>query len=316
MREAIRTLPELCYALSLDIHSLPAAIRDFPLLVPRPFVALMEQGNPDDPLLRQILPVPQEDDVHPDYLTDPLAERQSNPQQGIIHKYRGRVLLLAASGCAVNCRYCFRRHFPYSDNRVNQKQWQSTLNYVSSDNSIHEVILSGGDPLLLNDKILSELIQHIEQIPHVRRLRIHTRLPVVIPQRITTRLVNMLRDSRLLVSCVLHINHASELSPALKAGLSRLRQASVTLLNQSVLLNGVNHHVDTLVQLSEELYAAGILPYYLHLLDKVQGANHFSLTDKQATRLYRQLMERLPGYLLPKLVREESGQNSKTLVTP
>ncbi|MCA6064792.1 EF-P beta-lysylation protein EpmB [Thalassolituus marinus] len=283
----------------------------FPVLVPRPYADQMEHGNPDDPLLRQVLTHSEELVQAPGFVSDPLEEAAANKTPGIIHKYRGRVLLLAASGCAVNCRYCFRRHFPYSDNRLSRAQWQQALGYIENDHSITEVILSGGDPLMLQDKALSELIEHCEAIPHVKRLRIHTRLPVVIPQRLTESLIRMLCDSRLQTSIVLHINHANELSEAHRPALENLRRGGVTLLNQSVLLRNVNNDFRVLSDLSECLFEFGIMPYYLHLLDRVAGAHHFEVAEDEAVRLHRSLLNHLPGYLVPRLVREVAGQESK-----
>ena len=280
---------------------------NFPLLVPRPFAEQMEAGNPNDPLLRQILPVDNEGLTQNGYVTDPLAEKHSNIRQGIIHKYHGRVLLLTASACAVNCRYCFRRHFDYADNRLSREERQKALDYVRNDQSISEVILSGGDPLMLQDSALSELISGIESIPHVTKLRIHSRLPVVIPQRLTTALIERLNNSRLGTSLVLHINHAAELTEAHKAPLATLRSGGTWLLNQSVLLKGVNDKLSILTDLSERLFTFGVTPYYLHLPDKVEGTHHFDSGDIVGQDLYRQMREKLPGYLVPQLVREEPG---------
>lgn len=283
----------------------------FPLLVPRPYADQMVPGDLNDPLLRQVLTDSEELLPAPGYVDDPLDEAAANKTPGIIHKYQGRVLLLAASGCAVNCRYCFRRHFPYSDNRLSRAQWQQALDYVAQDNSIREVILSGGDPLMLQDKALAELIAHCEAIPHVTRLRIHTRLPVVIPQRLTPELSAMLGNSRLLTTIVFHINHPNELSEYHAPGLKELRQQGVTLLNQAVLLKNVNNDFVVLSELSERLFEFGIMPYYLHLLDRVTGAHHFDVSEEEAVQLHRSLLNQLPGYLVPKLVREVAGQGSK-----
>ena len=307
LAESYRDLDKLLEFLQIDPderQSANIASQDFSLLVPGPYADLIEPGNPKDPLLLQVLPQAAELHSPAGYVTDPLAEKHANIQQGIIHKYRGRVLLLAASGCAVNCRYCFRRHFPYQENRVSRQQWQQTLEYVARDNSIEEVILSGGDPLMLQDHHLSELIDQIEAIPHVQRLRIHTRLPVVIPQRITPELCQRLKDSRLLSSCVLHINHPNELSAQHRNYYHALRDANVTLLNQAVLLRQVNDQLSVLSELSKQLFEFGILPYYLHLLDPVKGASHFDIPQQEAVALHQQLMCELPGYLVPKLVRE------------
>ncbi len=287
---------------------------DFPMLVPRPYAQQMRPGDAQDPLLLQVLPSLQEQDVKPGYSQDPLQEANSNAQPGIIHKYHGRVLLMVASGCAVNCRYCFRRHFPYAENRIGRRQWQHTLDYLRQRPSISEAIFSGGDPLMLDDKYLAALLDELESIPHLRRVRIHSRLPVVIPQRLTESLAQRLSSSRLQATLVLHINHANELSTAHQPRLQYWRQAGITLLNQSVLLHQVNDQLDDLIELSERLFEYGILPYYLHALDAVAGAHHFDSGDQHAQQLHQQLQTRLPGYLVPKLVREIAGEPHKTLI--
>ena len=297
-----------------ELNQRQLACIDFPLLVPQPFIDKMKKGNVNDPLLLQVLPQSSELDSAEGFVNDPLAEKHSNLQKGLIHKYHSRVLMLLSTGCAVNCRYCFRRHFPYKDNRIGKQDWQSILDYVGQDPSIEEIILSGGDPLMLNDSQLEKFVRQAEAIPHLERLRIHTRLPVVIPNRITNQLVNILHSSRLQCVIVLHINHCSEIDPTLTAGFSKLKAAGITLLNQAVLLKGVNDTLDSQVDLSKALFKAGVLPYYLHLLDKVAGACHFDVEEKNARELYQQLLLKLSGYLVPKLVREESGKGSKTPV--
>ena len=287
---------------------------NFPLLVPQPFIDKMKKGNAQDPLLLQVLPQGSELEQSEGFIDAPLAEKHSNLQKGLIHKYHGRVLLLLSTGCAVNCRYCFRRHFPYQDNRIGKKDWQEILDYVAQDNSIDELILSGGDPLMLSDQQLAKFIQQAETIPHLQRLRIHTRLPVVIPQRITDTLVDILHSSRFDCAIVLHINHSNEINEAFKTALLPLNSAGITLLNQAVLLRGINDTLEDQVNLSKKLFNAGVLPYYLHLLDKVKGAHHFDVDEKTAQDLYQQLLLTLSGYLVPKLVREVSGEGSKTPV--
>jgi len=278
----------------------------FPLLVPRPYADGMTRGNPNDPLLRQVLPLAAEGLDDPAFVTDPLAEAASNQQPGILHKYQGRVLMLTTTGCAVNCRYCFRRHFAYEDNRLSREQRLQALDYIRQDDSIQEVILSGGDPLMLQDDALATLIDGIEGIPHVTRLRIHSRLPVVIPQRITPALIQRLSDSRLNVCLVIHANHAAELTPA-HEGLNRLHKAGIHVLNQSVLLKGVNDDLSILSDLSNKLFTFGVLPYYLHLPDNVAGTQHYFVSDDEGRMLYRELRKILPGYLVPQLVREIPG---------
>ncbi|MEJ2766733.1 EF-P beta-lysylation protein EpmB [Photobacterium sp. MCCC 1A19761] len=288
-----------------------AARKLFALRVPLSFVERMEIGNPYDPLLRQVLPLEEEFEVHDGYSHDPLEE-QDNAIPGLLHKYKNRVLLITKGGCAVNCRYCFRRHFPYQDNQGGKRNWQVALDYVAAQPEINEVILSGGDPLMAKDSELRWLVEHISQIPHIKRLRIHTRLPVVLPSRITDELCELLQHSRLQTILVTHINHANELNDELRLAMAKLKQARVTLLNQSVLLKGINDSVGALVQLSEALFDAGILPYYLHVLDKVQGAAHFMVDDTRARQLMAGLLEQVSGYLVPKLTREIGGRRSKT----
>ncbi len=288
-----------------------AARQLFAQRVPYSFVERMEPGNPHDPLLRQVLPLAEEFIVAPGYSQDPLQE-QGNQQPGLLHKYRNRALLILKGGCAINCRYCFRRHFPYQDNKGNKAVWQQSIDYIAAHPELNEVILSGGDPLMAKDQELDWLLTQLEAIPHLKRLRIHSRLPVVIPDRVTTELCQRLGQSRFQVILVTHINHANEISPYLAAQLLRLKDVGVTLLNQGVMLKGINDHVDDLVNLSEALFDAGILPYYMHVLDKVQGASHFYISDKQAKTLMAGLLARVSGYLVPKLTREIAGRHSKT----
>ncbi|GHA29498.1 EF-P beta-lysylation protein EpmB [Oceanisphaera arctica] len=287
------------------------ARRLFPMRVPRPFADKMRQGDAQDPLLRQVLPLGEEFEQVPGFVTDPLDEHDS-ALPGLLHKYESRVLLVVRGGCAVNCRYCFRRHFPYADNSPGREGWREALDYIAAHPEINEVILSGGDPLMAKDEHLDTLITDLEAIPHLKRLRIHTRLPVVIPARLTESLLQRLDQSRLQVVMVLHINHANEIDDELTARLAPWRRAGITLLNQSVLLAGVNDDTEALCQLSERLFEAGVLPYYLHQLDKVAGAAHFAVDDNTATALLAGMLARLPGFLVPKLVREIGGEHSKT----
>lgn len=284
----------------------------FETCVPEAFLARIAPGDPDDPLLRQVLPLGDEALETPGFISDPLAEAEHRPARGLIHKYHGRVLLIASPTCAVNCRYCFRRHFPYADNAPSRAQWQEALGYLREDDSIHEAIFSGGDPLAANDKQLAWLVGELESIAHIKRLRIHTRLPVVIPDRVDDALLEWLSATRLQTVMVLHINHAQEIDQAVVDACARLQKAGVTLLNQSVLLRGVNDSVAALEALSERLFEARILPYYLHVLDPVAGAAHFDVSDDEGRKLVDALRERLPGFLMPRLVREIPGEPSKT----
>ncbi|MCQ8226308.1 MULTISPECIES: EF-P beta-lysylation protein EpmB [Pantoea] len=306
---------ELLQLLSLDQHADLAAGADarklFALRVPRAFIARMKKGDATDPLLLQVLTSRQEFIDAPGYSTDPLDE-QSSVVPGLLHKYRNRALLLVKGGCAVNCRYCFRRHFPYQDNQGNKRNWQAAIDYIATHPELDEIIFSGGDPLMAKDHELAWLVDALEKIPHLKRLRIHTRLPVVIPARITEGLCQILADTRLQVLMVSHINHAQEIDDELRFGMQMLKRAGVTLLNQSVLLRDVNDDAQTLADLSNALFDAGILPYYLHVLDKVQGAAHFFVSDEEARMIVRQLLAMVSGYMVPKLAREIGGEPSKT----
>lgn len=279
--------------------------------VPQSFVDRMEKGNPFDPLLRQVLPLSEEFEIHDGYSNDPLEE-QKNSIPGLLHKYHNRALMIVKGGCAINCRYCFRRHFPYDENKGSKSVWQQSLDYVQQHPEIDEIILSGGDPLMAKDEELTWLINHIADIPHIKRLRIHSRLPVVIPARITPTLANLLENTRLQTILVTHINHAQEINQELRDSLTTLKRAGVTLLNQGVMLKGVNDSVDDQVALSQALFDAGVLPYYMHVLDKVQGAAHFFISDQQAKTIMAGVMEKVSGYLVPKLTREIGGRTSKT----
>lgn len=309
---------ELITLLNLDSSLLPAAraaARVFPLRVPRSFVARMERGNPDDPLLRQVLPLGAELRDVDGYNKDALQEKNANPIPGLLHKYPGRVLVTLTSACAVHCRYCFRRFFPYEDNNPGRAGWDKIITYVQGDPTINEVILSGGDPLSVSDHLLREFTDRISTVPHVRRLRIHTRLPVMLPERITDSFISWATQLSMPLVMVMHVNHAREINADVVAMLRRLQQIGITLLNQSVLLKGVNDDACTLAELSEALFAAGMLPYYLHTLDKVEGAAHFDVSLDVACAIHAALNKMLPGFLVPRLVCETPGEQSKTLIT-
>ncbi|ELB2780289.1 EF-P beta-lysylation protein EpmB [Vibrio alginolyticus] len=288
-----------------------AARKLFAQRVPQSFVDRMEKGNPKDPLLRQVLPLSDEFEVHPGYSNDPLEE-QDNEVPGLLHKYRNRALMIVKGGCAVNCRYCFRRHFPYQENKSGKQAWSQCIEYMAEKPELNEVIFSGGDPLMAKDDEIHWLLEHIAKIPHIKRLRIHSRLPVVIPARVTDELCQLLQASRLQIILVTHINHANEINDEFAEQMFKLKRAGVTLLNQGVLLKGVNDSVEAQVALSEALFDAGILPYYLHVLDKVQGAAHYFISDEEAKAIMRGLITRVSGYLVPKLTREIGGRPSKT----
>ncbi|MDG2071320.1 MAG: EF-P beta-lysylation protein EpmB [Pseudomonadales bacterium] len=305
LQHAVRDANELAKVLELD---LPPVTTDFPVLVPLPYLHRIEKGNPFDPLLLQVLARPEENLVITGYTTDPVEE---TAQHGLIHKYRGRVLLVTTGTCAINCRYCFRRHFPYSEFQLTRNDRQHVLAYIENDPTIREVILSGGDPLIMPNRQLRELVQQLSELPQLTHLRIHTRLPIVIPQRVDDELVSWIANTRFQVTVVIHANHANELDDEVGAAMSRLRENNVTLLNQSVLLERVNNNCDALCNLSWRLSELGVLPYYLHLLDKVAGAANFDVTASDAKDLIKQMTDQMPGYLVPKLVKEVPGEPAK-----
>ena len=317
LSNCIRSLDQLLQQLGLnskDLRASPIASQDFPIKVPQHYVQLMEYGNPQDPLLKQVLPIEAELYQDPNFNIDPVNESDYNPVPGIVHKYRNRVLMIISPNCAINCRYCFRRHFPYQENRQSKQQWLQALDYLKTRPEINEVIYSGGDPLAANDNFLSWLTQQIESIKHIKRLRIHTRLPVVIPSRVDNQLLDWLGNTRLKPTMVLHINHANEIDAKLCQAVDQLKSAGITMLNQSVLLKGVNDCSEQLIALSEKLFDTGIMPYYLHMLDPVQGASHFDIPVDQAIEIFSQMQAELPGFLLPKLVQERAGEKSKSLI--
>lgn len=309
---------QLIEALQLTDHdavSIRRACQGFPLRVPKPFLSRMQQGDPRDPLLLQVLPQAMELQQVPGYIADPLAEVQSNPVPGLLHKYASRVLLTLVGACAVNCRYCFRRHFPYQDNLPSKAHMDQIIDYLEKDKNINEVIFSGGDPLVLKDKQLAEFVARLGGIAHLKVLRIHTRLPIVIPERVTDEMIAWLSIGRLKSVVVLHSNHAQEIDESVEWVCKRMRRAGVTVLNQSVLLKGINDDAQMLAELSWRLFQSDVLPYYLHILDKVAGAAHFDLPLVSAKKIYTELQGLLPGYLVPKLVVETVNDNSKLLVS-
>jgi EF-P beta-lysylation protein EpmB len=314
LQMAITDPAELFQLLDLDQQYLEkayAAAKLFPLKVPRGLIDRMQKKNIDDPILRQILPLGVEEDKKEGYSKDPLKEKNVNPIPGLLHKYHGRVLLTLTGVCGINCRFCFRRHFPYADNNPGTAGWDDALRYIAADSSIVEVILSGGDPLILNDFLLNEFSQKLANIPHLKRLRIHSRMPIVLPERITPAFIDWCRHSSLKMILVTHCNHPQELDMRVRHAMQCLIKAGVTILNQTVLLKGVNDRTDILIELSEALFESNILPYYLHTLDKVEGTAHFDIDRKRAEALHWQIMQQLPGFLVPKLVCEEAGAPAK-----
>lgn len=318
LSRAITDPAELLRELALDPGLIGPARRSaekFGLKVPRGFLARMHKGDPNDPLLRQVLPLEAELDEAAGYSSDPVGDLASVKGTGLLHKYRGRALLIATGACAVHCRYCFRRDFPYSEHLAAAENWQPSLEHLAGDPSIREVILSGGDPLILADHKLRSLTDGLARLPHIERLRIHTRLPVVLPERIDDGFSRWLAHVPLRKVVVIHANHANEIDAQVEQALADLKACGVTLLNQSVLLKGVNDTADALTQLSEKLFAAGVLPYYLHLLDPVRGAAHFEVDAGHAARLMQEIAAQLPGYLVPRLVRERAGAPFKLPVS-
>ncbi|MGV8941534.1 MAG: EF-P beta-lysylation protein EpmB [Lysobacter sp.] len=318
-RDAVRDPRELLDLLGLDPGALnisDAAASQFALRVPRGFVARMRHGDPHDPLLRQVLPLDAEMQPMQGFELDAVGDGAAKAGNGVIRKYRGRALLVSTGSCAINCRYCFRRHFPYAQETAAAGGWSEAVELILADSSIDEVILSGGDPWSLATSKLIELTDALASVPHLKRLRIHTRLPVVLPARVDDALVDWLAALPWPVAIVLHANHANEFDADVDFAVARLRSTGASVLNQAVLLRGVNDSVDALAALSERGFAAGVLPYYLHQLDRVQGAAHFEISDERALQLHSDLAARLSGYLVPRLVREVAGDSGKRPVRP
>lgn len=317
LKAAFRHPSELAIELQLPMYAAEAAKAAhaaFRLFAPRPFVDLIEPGEMRDPLLLQIWPSPAELQVDPAERRDPVGDSLANSVPGVLHKYSGRALLVLSGACAVHCRYCFRRHWPYDESPRSLAEWEPSLAAVEADRLIEEIILSGGDPMMWEDGRLSGLVERVARIGHVRRLRVHTRMPVVVPQRVTSGLLQALSNSRLQSVIVLHANHARELSDACRAAVRRFVEAGMVVLNQSVLLAGVNADADTLIALSERLIECRVLPYYLHQLDRVTGSKHFEVSVHRGRELIAEMRRRLPGYMVPRYVREQAGEAAKTIL--
>ncbi|MEO2013007.1 MAG: EF-P beta-lysylation protein EpmB [Fuerstiella sp.] len=316
LAEAIRDPQELLARLQLPSESpavpAAAAVQGFPTLVPHSFLARMEPGNRNDPLLLQVLPVAAEADQVFGFTADPVGDSSARAAAGMLHKYHGRALLITTGTCAVHCRYCFRREYPYHEEPRRMTDWEPALQQIRQDESITEVILSGGDPLILNDDRLRTLCSRIDSIDHVERLRIHTRLPVVLPARVTDKLLTLLTGLRSQPVVVIHANHGNEIAADCESALRTIVRAGIPVLNQAVLLKNVNDSVEALESLCRRLINIGVMPYYLHQLDRVQGAAHFEVSDSQARELVNGIRRRLPGYAVPQLVREIPGESSKT----
>ena len=317
MKAAIRDPDELCRAVGLDDRWREPARRaavDFPVFAPLEYLARVVPGDPFDPLLRQVLPLDDETRVVPGFSPDPVGDGPARREAGLLQKYAGRALLITTGACAIHCRYCFRRHYPYDESPRSLDAWAPALQHLAADTTLDEVLLSGGDPLTLVDEQLAALAHRLAAIPHLRRLRIHTRLPIVIPQRVDDALLAWLRGTRLAPIMVIHANHPAEIDDAVAAALSRLVDAGIPVLNQAVLLQGVNDHVETLAELSRRLVNLRVLPYYLHQLDRVAGAAHFEVPIPRGLALVQELESQLPGYAVPRYVREIPGAESKTRV--
>lgn len=316
LANAFREPAELLRYLNLPESLLDGAIagsESFPLRAPLSYCQRIEKGNASDPLLRQILPLDAELIQNENFNVDPVGDLAAIEVPGLLHKYHGRVLLMTTAACAVHCRYCFRRHFPYQESR-SEKDWQEAVDYIREHSDIHEVILSGGDPLSLSESKLKNLTDKLSTIPHIKTLRLHTRQPIVLPERITPAFLSWLDSLPWKVVMVLHCNHANEIDSSVEAILKQLQQQQITLLNQSVLLEGVNDDAETLINLSKKLFENNVMPYYLHQLDKVQGAAHFYVSAEKASLLINEIQQYLPGYLVPKLVEEKAGEKSKISV--
>lgn len=316
LASAVTDVGELCRLLDLPPQLAAASSREggFPLRVPRPFLSRIQPGDPSDPLLLQVLPQMAEQARLPRFTCDPLGEARLAGPPGGLQKYQGRLLMVTVGQCGVHCRFCFRRHFPYAKGPPRQRRWANILKKVQADPAIHEVILSGGDPLTLPDGELGWLVQQIAAIGHVHRLRVHTRMPIVIPQRVTPGLVAVLRSTRLVSVVVVHVNHPAEIDAEVARALAAFVDHGIPVLNQSVLLRGVNDSAEVLCTLLERLVDLRVIPYYLHQLDPVAGAAHFEVPEEQGRALVAEVRRRLPGYAVPRYVREVPGGPAKEVL--
>ncbi len=314
LQDMATTPLQLAKHLELPLNELKGIIQAheaFPVRVPKRWLNLIPPKDLNHPLLKQVLPLQQELELSPQHSKDPLGEQAANTAPGLLHKYKGRVLLITAPSCAIHCRYCFRRHFDYAHNQRSQQDWQMIFDRIANDQSIHEVILSGGDPLMLKNDQVMKICDALSRISHIKTLRLHTRMPIVLPERIDSSLLNILNQTHKKIVMVVHCNHALELDQKVKETLAIIKQYGIDLLNQSVLLKGVNDDADTLIALSHRLWDCGVLPYYLHLPDAVEGTQHFDVNIDQAQHLLLQMQRALPGYLVPKLAQEIAGEESK-----
>jgi len=314
---AFREPDELAHYLQIDpglFYPEQAPNTGFPMLVPLGFARRMEKQNPRDPLLLQVMPSIEELRNAPGFCQDPVGDAEATMKPGLLHKYSGRALLITTGACSIHCRYCFRRHFPYSGSNACGPNIRPAIDYLKANPEVDEVILSGGDPLMLSDTALQQMLAELQQIKHIRRLRLHSRMPITLPERITPELVQILASNRFQTIMVVHSNHANELDVSVAEAMQRLTRYGITLFNQSVLLRGINNNTVALRQLCTRLFSLGILPYYLHMLDRVKGAAHFEVGTSEAVSIHKQLQESLPGYLVPKLVYEQAGAKSKLAI--
>jgi len=318
LAQAVTGIDELCARLGLDASALGCAhsgdLNQFPLRVPESFIERMVPGKADDPLLLQVLPQAREYVATPGYGPDPLEEADQNPVPGVLHKYQSRILVMPTGACAVHCRYCFRRHFPYQERGLSGQHWSNILDYIQKHPDVNEVIFSGGDPLLVSDTVLARYFNELASLPQLKRIRLHTRIPIVLPERLTQAFFSICESAPLPLIMMVHSNHPQELSPALMERLQALSQTGIRLYNQTVLLKGINDDPSALAELSERLWEAKVQPYYLHLLDAVEGAQHFDLSVDKAKAIHRKLRALLPGFLVPTLVREEPHATAKVVV--
>lgn len=310
--DAFRNPSELLTFLNLSEAFVPIAETPFPFLVTRQFADRMMKGDPKDPLLLQVLPNPEELETKKGFGPDPVADLGAQRSPGLLQKYQHRALVISTGACAIHCRYCFRRDFPYQEQQTSRSRWETTLEEISSDSTLEEVILSGGDPFMLSNERLGEIFQDLKRIPHLQRIRIHTRMPVVLPARVDSGLIELMKQDSLKMVVVIHSNHPNELDSSVGSALNQIRLTGVTLLNQSVLLRGINDSATTLSALSKKLFEMNVMPYYLHGLDRATGTHHFEVSLTQSKELASRLRGSLPGYLVPQLVQEIPGKDSKT----
>ncbi len=317
LAQAIRQPNELLEYVGLMANSIGysnKAMKQFPIRVPHVFANRIRHNDPNDPILRQVFPYIDEESEVSGFIQDPLAESNVHAVHGLLQKYKSRVLSITTAACAIHCRYCFRRHFPYQESTASSQHWEAALEYIKKDQNINEVILSGGDPLTLSDRRLSEICASLAKIEHIKRIRFHTRLPIVLPARITTTLLQQITNNNKSILFVIHTNHANELDDDVAKAIRLLQSSGILVLNQSVLLKGVNDSVAALINLSERLIENNVMPYYLHLLDPVAGAAHYDVSMEKARELIKQMQASASGYLVPRLVKEEVGGTSKTLI--